>query len=132
MARGLCAEGHQELAARALTPPTFLRAQAAMLVVAGVALALLGTRATCSAARLDCGYLSALGRAGPATDDIARATARVRAAEAQLDAAGQCTDVVLGQAGIHADRAGGRALATFAYAPHEHRKLGDGRSGGAL
>src|SRR3954452_18414050 len=101
-----CRQRRAQLLARALAPPALLGAEAAVRMVVGVELALVGARPARSQARLERVQLRWRMRIGLAAEDAQRAIARVRAVEAQADAADEVTDLVLAEAGVCASRAG--------------------------
>jgi hypothetical protein len=116
-----------ELLARLLAPPAFLRADAAVLMVVCVALALVGARTARRQAGLQRVELRGGMGIGLAGEDACGAGARVRAVEAQTDAADEATDVVLGLARVRADRAARLTRAALVEAPRQHGDIGDQR-----
>src|SRR4051812_8261944 len=125
-------ERREEILARPLAAPALFRGEAAVLVVVGVALALLGTRAARRHAGLQRRPLGRCVGIGLAADDAQGAAAGVRAVVAEADAAHQRADVVLGLARVRADRAACLAGAALVDAPHEHGQVGDGWPGVGL
>src|SRR4051794_21256920 len=89
-------EHGEQLGARALAATAFLGAQAAVLVVVRVALALLGGRPARRQAGLQRRPLGLGVGVGLAAEDAAGVDARIGAVEAEASAADQRDDVVLG------------------------------------
>jgi len=103
-----------------------------VLVMLGMAFALVGARAAHGDAGLERSRLGARIRVGLATEDATGVDAGVRTVEAQAKAARQRADVVLGKGGVGADRARARAGGALVDATCEHRGLCDERAGMGL
>jgi hypothetical protein len=125
----LARERREQLVAGVLAAAAFLGAQAAVLVVVGVALALLGACAARRAAGLESGQLDGRIGVGLAREDAAGADTRVSTVQTEAKAPFQRADVVLGEGGVGADRACGCALPAFVDASSEDARLGDERPG---
>jgi hypothetical protein len=119
----------QQLVARPLAAPAFLRAEAAVLVMLGMAFALLGAYAARRHASLERRCLGARIRVGLATEDATGVDAGVGAVETQAKAARQRADVVLGEGRVGADRARAGAGGALIDATCEHRGICDERAG---
>jgi hypothetical protein len=103
-----------------------------MLVMGGMALALVRGCATRDQTGLQRGSLGVRVRVCLSADDAAGSNARVGAVEAKSDAADQCADVVLGKARVGADNADGRAVRALVDAVHEQGQVCDERPGVGL
>src|SRR4051812_1191394 len=96
----LAAQRRQQFAACPFATPALLRAQPAVLVVAGVALALLGARAARRQAGLQRSPLRRRVGVGLPAEDAARVDAGVGAVQAQANAANEPGDVLLRERGV--------------------------------
>src|SRR3954451_10649558 len=99
-AMSLAPERRQQFAARLFATPALLRAQPAVLVVAGVALALLGARTAHRQAGLQRSQLRRRVGVGLPAEDAARVDAGVGAVKAQANAANELGDVGLRERGV--------------------------------
>jgi hypothetical protein len=104
------ADRREQVVARLLAAAAHLGASAAVLVVLGVALALLATGAACHHARLNRCADDADIRRALAGDDTAGGLANVSAVEAQANAAHQLLQVGLAEVGVGAARTRGGAV----------------------
>src|SRR3954452_17140363 len=122
------AERSAQFLARLLAPPALLRTEAAVLMVARVALALVGAGTARCQARLQRIELRWGMRIRLPAEDPDRGDACVRAVEAEADAADHFTHVVLGHACVRAYGAGRLARAALVEASRQQRDIGDQRS----
>ena len=117
----------EQVLARALAAPALLGTQPAVLVVMGVALALLGAFPARDQAGLELVVLDPRVGIRLAGDDARGRDAGVGAVEAEAQAALEVADLVLGERCVGADRAVRGASAALVDAPSEHGRVDDER-----
>jgi len=117
----------EQIIARPLAAPAFLCAQAAVLVMVRVALALLGRCAARRQAGLEGRALRRGSGLGLPAEYASGAVAGVRAVEAPADAGDHRDNVILGHTCVGADRARRRAVAALVDAARQHGRVGDRR-----
>ena len=113
----------EESLARLLATSALFRRQAAVLMVLAMPLALRGAGSAGRKTGLERAALRRWVGIGLAAHDPKRRVAGVGAVEAQADATGQVADIVLGKAGVRADRAARLAGAALLDAPRQHAQV---------
>jgi hypothetical protein len=126
------AESCEQSAARLLAAAANLCADAAVVVVGRVAVALLGARTTCDNACLDRGSDDAEVRLGLAGHDAAGRVAHVGAVEVEPNAPHQLGHVRLAEAGVGAGGAGRGTVVALVDAAQQHVGVKAGRPRMAL
>ncbi|HEX5620224.1 MAG TPA: hypothetical protein VFX51_17525 [Solirubrobacteraceae bacterium] len=119
------AKRREQVIAGALAPAALFGGETAVLMVMRVTLALRGARATRGEACLKRRELRVRVRIGLAAEDAPGVNARVRAIEAEPDAASQRFNIGLAQARVGADRARRRARGALVDARRERGDVGD-------
>ena len=117
----------EQILACALAAPALLGTQPAVLVVMGVALALLGAFPARDQAGLELVVLDPRVGISLAGEDARGRDAGVGAVEAEAQAALEVADLVLGERCVGADRAVRGAAAALVDAPSEHAYVDDER-----